>query len=35
LPEVIERFPPEAVLWAGDKGESRSVTDLLEALSEG
>jgi competence protein ComEC len=34
LPVVIERFPPGSVLWAGDKGESRSVTDLLEALSQ-
>jgi beta-lactamase superfamily II metal-dependent hydrolase len=33
LPAVIERFPPEAVFWAGSREASASATALLEALS--
>lgn len=33
LPEVIERFPSGAVLWAGKREASSSATALLEILS--
>jgi competence protein ComEC len=34
LPTVIEGYPPRNVLWAGEKGNSRSAIALLEALSQ-
>jgi competence protein ComEC len=32
LPSVVERYPPELVLWAGPTGVSRAARDLNETL---
>jgi competence protein ComEC len=34
LPTVTERFPPGAVLWAGNREASTSATALLDSLSQ-
>jgi len=34
LPRAIERFPPQSVLWAGNRDTSSSATALLDSLSE-